>query len=237
MGKQGGIYIEGKAGNILYYSWKGIPCMRMIPTKVYQSEVVIAHKNANGLSTTMGGSFRRLLADIIPYPKNRQMQSAARLALLKWLKSGPALSQPPAEIPFISGLSFNEAAILNKCLRVPLTVSVTEQNKPVVIIPEITPVMDFTAPPGTGHIELKLAAACCNIHSGDALQNYIHHILIPYTPVSIPGQTISLPLQIPNGSITIVAASLEYYIIGNNKASLLPGEQFRPSEVIGGAVS
>ena len=31
MGKQTGLYVEGKAGNILYYSWKGIPCERMIP--------------------------------------------------------------------------------------------------------------------------------------------------------------------------------------------------------------
>src|SRR5665647_297479 len=123
MGKQQGLYVEGKQSNILYYSWKGIPCMRTIPEEVYQSPLVVAHKNANGLSTVMGGSFRKLLTEVIPYPQNRQMQTAVRLALLKWLKRGPMPSQPPAAIPFISKISFNEEAILPNCLRVPLTVS------------------------------------------------------------------------------------------------------------------
>jgi len=73
----------------------------------------IAHGNANGLSTAMGGAFRKLLADVIPFPKSRQMQTA-RLALLKWLKSVPVPSQPPADIAYIGGLSFNEAAVLKK---------------------------------------------------------------------------------------------------------------------------
>ena len=53
MGKQKGLYLHGKSENILYYSWKDVPCQRTIPAVVYQSSAVIAHKNTIGLSTTM----------------------------------------------------------------------------------------------------------------------------------------------------------------------------------------
>src|SRR5665213_208588 len=196
MGKQKGVYLAGKAGNVLYYSWKSIACERIIPARVYQSPAVVTHKNANGLSTTMGGSFRRLLADVIPFPKNMHMQTAVRLALLKWLKSGPVPLQPPTEIPYISAISFNEAVVFKKCLHVPLTVSVKEQNGLTVHFPGITPTAVFTAPSASDHMLIKLAAACCNMHTGEALQNSMRHITIPYNAETMPAQTIPLPLEL-----------------------------------------
>ena len=236
MSKQKGVYLHGKAGNILYYSWKGIACERMIPAHVYQSPAVVAHKNANGLSTTMGGSFRKLLADVIPYPKSMQMQTSVRLAVLKWLKSGPAPLQAPAEIPYISGLSFNEAAILKKCLQVSLTVSVTEKGL-AVQIPGMIPTAEFMPAPGTDHIEIKLAAACCNMDTGEGLQNYTSNITIPYNSENLLAQTVSFPLEIPEGSITIVVVALEYFTVTNGKACLILNDRFRPSQVIGGVVN
>jgi hypothetical protein len=237
MGKQKGVYLHGKDGNILYYSWKGIPCKRVIPAEVYQSPALTVHKNANGLSTIMGGSFRRLLAAIIPYPKSMQMQTAVRLALLKWLKSGASPSRPPADIPYINGLSFNEAAILKKCLRVPLDVSVTEQNRPAILVPEMIPTTAFDAPPGTDHIQIKFAAACCNKYTGEALQNDANDITIPYNSKKIPAQIIFFPLEMRADSITIVTAALEYFTVTNGKACLIFNARFRPSQVIGGVVN
>jgi hypothetical protein len=236
MGKQQGLYVEGKQSNILYYSWKGIPCKRTIPSEVYQSPVVVAHKNTNGLSTVMGGSLRKLLAEVIPYPKNVQMQTAVRLALLKWIKRGPVPLQPPEIIPFISKISFNEEAILPNCLRVPLTVSVTVQNEPAVLIPYMKPTTAFIAPPQTNHIQLKIAAASCNIKTGEALQNYTYDMIIPYNSESINSHTIILPLPIPADSLTIVAAALDYFSFNEGTANIIDNERFRPSEVIGGVV-
>ena len=237
MSKQRGIYLHGKSGNILYYSWKGIPCERMIPANVFQSPVVIAHKNTIGLSTTMGGSFRKMLADVIPYPKSVKMQTAVRIALLKWLKSGPVPSQPPAHIPYISGFSFNEAATLKKCLHVPFTVTIAQQSELSILIPQLTPASAFTGPPQTDHIIVKLAAAGCNIRTGEALQNYTHHISFPYNTHQIPPQRIPLPMQIPAGSLTIVTVALEYFTYNSGKASLITVERFRPCQVIGGVVT
>jgi len=237
MSKQRGIYLHGKSGNILYYSWKGIPCERMIPANVFQSPVVAAHKNTIGLSTTMGGSIRKMLADVTPYPKSVKMQTAVRVALLKWLKSGPVPSQPPAHIPYISGLSFNEAAVLKKCLHVPFTVTITPQSELSVLIPEHIPATVFTAPQQTDYIIVKLAVACCNIRTGDALQNYSYNISVPYNAEKIPPQTISLPLQMPADCLTIVTAALEYFTNKSGTASLLSDERFRPCQVIGGVVT
>jgi hypothetical protein len=237
MSKQQGIYLHGKSENILYYSWKGIPCERTIPANVYQSPVVVAHKNANGLSTTMGASFRKLLAGIIPYPKSMQMQTTVRLILLKWLKAGPVSSQPPAGIPDINGLSFNEAITLRKCTHVSFNLTVSMQNELSLQVPQIMPLTDFTAPPQTAYIELKLAAACCGVKTGEAIENYRHNITIPYNATNIPAQSIPLPLQMPVNSITLVTAALDYYTYKNGTTSLNPDERFRPGEVIGGVVN
>lgn len=236
MGKQKGLYLQGKTDNILYYKYRDIPSERMIPADVYQSPAVVAHKNANGLATTMGGAFRRSLANVIPYPQSMQMQTAVRLALLKWLKQGPAPSVPPQNIPFISKLSFNEEAILKSCMRVPLTLTATPTSV-TLHLPQIIPLTDFTAPAETEYIGLKIAAASCDIKTGVAIDNYSHRISIPYDAVNIPAQNISLPLQMPADSLTMVAVALDYYTIINGRASLIMNEHYRPSEVIGGVMS
>ena len=236
MGKQTGLYLNCKSGNILYYSRKGIPCIKTIPANVYQSPVVVAHKNANGLATTMGGSFRRLLADVLPYPKSMRMQTNVRLALLKWLKQGPASSIPPANIPFVSELSFNEAAALKNCLNVLLMLTQTAPGELAVSVPQMVPVTAFTAPRETAYINIKIAAACCDFTTGEALQNYSTHITIPYNAVSIPAQAISFSMQMPVNSLTIVAIALDYFTINNGRPSLITDARCRPSQVIGGVV-
>jgi len=237
MGKQKGLYVHGKDGNTLYYSWKGIPCERTIPANVYQSPVVVAHKNANGLSTTMGASFRKLLDDVIACPKSMGMQTAVRQALLRWLKAGPVPSLPPADIPFISGLNFNEVVALKDCLHMPLTVSIAGPGTLSVMVPQLIPAAAFTAPPQTAYIQLKFVAACCDILTGEALQKNACNVVIPYHAENIPPQTITLSLQMPAGSLSIIVAAIEYFTDTPGTVSLISSVCYRPSQVIGGVVT
>jgi hypothetical protein len=171
---------------------------------VYQSPEVIAHKIANGLSTAMGASFRRLLGGLLPYPKNMEMQTNLRIALLKLLKSGVVNAEPPAAIPFITGLSFNDASMLSNCMKVPLSIILQSPDELPCTSRKWFPPWDLM-PPATTHIQLKIAAACCNIATGEALQNYNDVITIPYNAKRIPAQTKLLSLPTPAGSITMVA--------------------------------
>ncbi len=150
-------------------------------------------------------------------------------------KGRPVSSKPPAVVPFISGLSFNEAATLKACIHISFILTVSMQNELTVLVPQMIPVTTFNAPPQTDHIQLKLAAACCNIQTGAALESYNYNIIISYNNTSIPAQAIPLPLQMP--AITIVAAALEYYNSKNGKISLCLNERFRPAEVVGGLVN
>ena len=236
MGKQNGLYLHGKSGNILYYSWKEIPCIRTIPANVYQSPVVVAQKQANGLSTSMGGSFRRLLGGALPYPKNMDMQTSLRLALLKLLKSGLVKAEPPQEIPFISGISFNKASVLSNCMKVPLNITLNGPDEFALHLPEIVPLMAFNAPPATAFIQLKIAAACCNIATGEALQNYNEAIIIPYNAETIPAQTKLFSLPMPAGSLTMVVIALEYFTNVHGTPLLVDDERYRPSRVIASVI-
>lgn len=232
MGKQKGMYRHGKEGNILYYSWKGIQCERTIPKIVYQSPVVVAHKTANALATILGGALRKLLTNVIPYPKNMQMQTAVRVALLRWIKQGPVSSDPPHHIPFITGLSFNDRALLKDCLSVIPLLTATAPGELTVWLPEIVPSAAFSAPPGTTHIQLKITAACCNFQTGDAIKSNDQQVLIPFNDESMPDQTFTFTPQMPVSSFTIVVVALDYF----SGDHLIADERFLPCQVIGGVV-
>jgi len=203
---------------------------------VYQSPVVVAHKNANGLATTMGASFRRLLAGVLPYPKNMKMQTSLRIALLKILKSGVVNIEPPAAIPFMTGLSFNEASVLSDCMKVPPGITLHGPDEFALHLPEMVPTLAFKVPPATAHIQLKVAAACCNIATGEALQNYNDAIIVPYNAETIPAQTKLFSLPMPPGSITMAVIALDYFTNVHGTPSLLQDERFRPAQVIGGVI-
>jgi hypothetical protein len=130
--------------------------------------------------------------------KKYGMQTNLRIALLKLLKSGVVNAEPPAAIPFITGLSFNDASMLSNCMKVPLSIILQSPD-------ELPCTSRDLMPPATTHIQLKIAAACCNIATGEALQNYNDVITIPYNAKRIPAQTKLLSLPTPAGSITMVA--------------------------------
>jgi len=67
--------------------------------------------------------------------------------LLKWVKERQLSLQPPGDIiPFPGELSFNEAAVLKRCLSIPLTVTTVQPNKLALQIPGMVPTLTFTAP-------------------------------------------------------------------------------------------
>ena len=166
-----------------------------------------------------------------------KMQIAVRMALLKWMKEGPVPSEPPGNnIPFISELSFNEAAVLKKCLDTPPTLTLNQPGELALHIPAMVPTSAFDAPGETDYIRLTTAVACCDITTGKAIDSNSSDITIPYNGTGIPSKTISLPVQMPVNSLTMVVVALEYFSTTNGISSLIQTKRFRPSEVVGGVV-
>lgn len=234
MGKQKNMHFQGRIGDIIYYPWRDIWCMRLVQRKVYQDDKVKAQGKANGLSTKMGSSLRGLLAGAIPFPKSFSMQTAFRKALRLWLQTGPALSETPAnDIPYIGGFSFNEAVGLQKCLHVPLTLTLQSAHELVLHIPSLVPVNDITAPATASIVQLKVIAACCDITTAMPISSSAGNITMPYDKNVIPADDIPLTLQMPTRSITLVVVALQFYTNNYGNLSRITDERFQPSQVTG----
>lgn len=234
MAHQKDLYFVGKAGNQSYYSWKDIPCIRTIPAKVYQSSVVQANSKTTGTSTRMGASFRSMFSDVLPFPKSFEMQTRFRGALQKWLKYHPQSSQPPGKVlPYLDGFSFNEAALLHQILKAPLTLTLPQPGELVLQIPAFVPMQAITAPEDVTSIQLTVIAACCGIETALPMGKVEAVLTIPYDTIEQPAHNISLPLQMPVSSLTLVVVSLLFFTGGTGAANIVE-ERWLPVEVVGG---
>jgi len=122
MAKQVNMHFRGRIGNMIYYQWRDIWCIRSMPKKVHQDKKVKAQGKTNGWSTIMGKSLREQVVEALPFPASFQMQTAVRRAFRLWRQHTPLPGEtPPGYLPYLGELSFNEAASLYACLHVPLT--------------------------------------------------------------------------------------------------------------------
>lgn len=210
--------------------------MRRIPEKVHQGVIVKTNSKTNGNSTRLGGSFRHLFAGALPFPRNFDMQTRFRGALRNWLKYNLVASQPPEPLPFLQGFSFNEAASLLRIFKIPLTLTQPQSGELVLRIPAFTPSEAINAPGAVTGVHLTIVAACCHLPTAMPVGKMETTLMIPYHNTIHPAQEVSLPLQMPAGSLTLVVVALRFFQNGPGNVNIID-ERWLPSEVIGGVVA
>lgn len=233
MAKQKEQYIIGKKGNVSYYFWKGVPCIRSIPAKVHQCAEVQANTKVNGASTTMAKSFRNMLERVLPYPRSFDMQTRFRGALRNWLKYSRRSIQPPEAIPYLEQFSFNEASTLKQVLKVPLLLTQPQPDELLLQIPSFIPYESIAAPARTTTVQMTIIAACCDITTALPMGKSETILTIPYAKSAQPAQDISLSLQMPFNSLTLVMVSIRFFISGPGNMQVTD-ERWQPTQVVGG---
>lgn len=234
MAKQREQYFVGRIGNVSYYFWKDIPCMRTIPDKVHQCGIVKDNYKVNGASTRMGSSFRNAFANVIPFPRSFDMQTRFRGALRNWLKYSRQSCEPPQSVPYLDRFSFNEAARLERIFKVPLTLRQSQQDELVLHIPSFIPSKVIAAPDSATELKLTVIAACCDMETTMPLGKTEAVLSIPFNDTVDPAQDILLPLEMPSNSLTLVVVGIQFSKSGPGNVNVVD-ERWMPVQVIGGA--
>ena len=226
MGKQGNMKFVGTVDNLIYYKWKDIYAVRTKPVKVKQTKASKQQSRLFGMAAHTGAVLRNLLKPALPDAKDRAMMRRLEQAMVQWLRSGAySTNEPQDNLSFITGFEFNEQSVLTSRLKLPVTVTRTQQSTVAVLIPQLQPVKDIAAPAGTKKVAVKLRAAACSLANDNNINCTGMELNIDYNDALLPAQQVELPVSLEAGNITIVMITLEYTVVKNGIERVIKDKQ------------
>ncbi len=139
---------------------------------------------------------------------------------------------PGDAAPYISGFQFTNGDSFANRFRVPVTVNRLKDDLITVNVDAFVPALNVAAPAGTVLIELVISVAGCTLASGMPTGSKTQRIQVPYNQNEIAAQTLQFDVPTGEGSLTITAAWLQYYVLKNNRISRTENPDFIPAGVI-----
>ena len=216
MARQGNMKFIGTVDNLIFYTWKEIPCIRTKPTHVKQTIATVEQSKLFGIASHTGAVLRRLLKPVLPNADDKPMMRRFEQAIVQWLRTGAVNHNGrQTNMPFIIGFEFNEASPLHNRLKQTVTVDVNATNTISVNIPTLQPVQDITAPANTTAVLFTISAATCSLLTDDIADIVTKEMAIAYNDIELPAQKVELPVTVDPGTLTVVLLGLRYVVKGN----------------------
>jgi len=237
MAKPTQIFLSGKIDNLIFYDFKGKPCVRKAPIKVRQSKATKASAKLFGLATSMSAALRQGLATILPAKATHKNMYLLNTALLNWLKEKRSKTTGPSNsLSALHGLSFNRDSSIYSYLNRSITVDWSKKDRTVVRIPALTPAKDIAAPVRTQSVIWKIAAASCAVSNPSAAEEKAFaELVMNYDNDPVAVQSIELPFSIGRGDLAVVVISLQYRVAKNGGTSLVTNSKWMPVDLIDAA--
>jgi hypothetical protein len=235
MALQQEIYLSGKIGNIVFYKMNGKHYGRMAPEKVTQTKAMKAHANQFGRASRIARVVRELLNAVIPFPADNKMQTRLVSAILAWLKnSGDSREKRIQNLYPIKQFKFTtEGPDFLTRWKPGLEINHSSADLLEITIPAFIPIESITAPKHTASVKLKLSAGSVNPENGGRVGSSSVELLFNYDNIAVAEQTVSLKFPMPEGSLVITGAYLEYTIMENLNPVLNKNKSYMPSAIIG----
>src|SRR5215470_17450232 len=124
MAKQDGVFTNGRVGNLIYYRWRGIPCVRTVPDRVRQTKATRQSAKVFGRAVELSKGIRSFLSPCLPNYKGKEVMYTMNAALLSWLRQ----EKPEEHISFV-GLEFNEKSTMTSKLKQQPLVDFSKKGK------------------------------------------------------------------------------------------------------------
>ena len=234
MARQGNIKLRGRAGNIIYYDWNEIPCMRTKPIVVKQTANTKASAKTFGKGSKVGNTMTNTFKPVIPFLINNRSRNYFVTAINSWLHTNPLNTSALLDDLFpITGYQFNEQTSLNARLKLSLSVTRTVDNTLLFSVPAFDPVKAIVAPANTVSVEMCIVACSCDMNSGDySFEKSGAKMEIDYVSEQLPAQQIELPAKATQGYLALVMVALKYTI--NRKGNLVVTNdmRWRPAGIV-----
>jgi hypothetical protein len=232
MGKQTNIKLSCTVGNIIYYQWKGIDCIRTVPTRVRQTKNTKKAASLFGVAVKSAATMRKMLRPVLPDAASRPMMYELDGAFRKWLYTAPLDDTAPCDmLPSFMSFSFNKEARPGKVFK-EVTVQRGIDGDLLVQIPSLNAAGDITAPKGTVQVGITFMAAVLPFDDEKERKVIAIDVTLPYIQSTITAQEILLPGVTHLHCLSLVAMSMRFYKTANEG---LPINQIRwqPTVIVG----
>jgi hypothetical protein len=233
MAKVTDVFLNGTIGNVVFYRRMGTNCARSKPLHVKQSAATKIRSVNFGIAARAGKTLRSGLRPSMPNATDRSMQNRFSGALSKWLGTSGIDELPATDaVPYISELEFTKEQPVRQRFKVPLTISVPQENLMTISIATFVPSKQIVAPAGTGLVTLVISVAACLLKTGESSGNETHTIDIPYNDTPIASQVLEFQVNTPPQSLVVTAARLIYKRSEYNTWVKINKEAFVPAGLI-----
>jgi hypothetical protein len=233
MAKVTDVFLNGSIGNVIFYRRMGTNCARVKALNVQQSAATKIRSANFGIAARAGKGLRDGLIPCMPLATDRSMQSRFSGAIAKWLGQSAIAELPPTDaIPFVSSLEFTKGQPVSERFKVPLSISLPQQNLVTVSINTFVPSKEISAPAGTGLVTLVISVAGCLLKTGEPCGNETHTLDILYNDTPVAAQVLEFHVDTAQQSLLIAAARLIYKRFEYNTWVEMKKEAFMPAGVI-----
>ncbi|HXS57889.1 MAG TPA: hypothetical protein VN726_17265, partial [Hanamia sp.] len=141
--------------------------------------------------------------------------------IAKWLALQSVKSLSPEEdIPGLYQFQFGGLWGFEEVFRVPLAVSITNEEDIQIHMPSLRPVDCIKGPRDTVSVDCTFAVAACDLAAGMPLGNHLVRWNMPYNTAVVPAQTFTLSCRHAVGSLMVVTGGLRFNVLKNG-ASLV----------------
>ena len=233
MAKVTDVFLNGTIGNVVFYRRMGTQCARSKPLNVKQSAATKIRSVNFGIAARAGKTLRSGLTPSMPNATDRSMQSRFSGAISKWLGTSGIDELPATDaVPYISTLEFTKEQPVRQRFKVPLTISVPQENVVSVRIDSFVPSEQIVAPAGTKMAILVISVSECLLKTGEPTGSETHRIDIPYHNTTVSAQALEFHVNTPSQSLVVTAVQLIYKRFEYNTWVQMNKEAFVPAGVI-----
>jgi hypothetical protein len=227
------VAFSGRLDKVITYMMNDKYYYRAVPSGVNQSDGTKIRSNNFGIASRAGKALRNELLKVIPFPKDKSMQSKFSGAIAKWLQLHSLQSLQPAEdMPYIYNFGFNKDTAFQERFRVSIAIHNPDKNSFELDIPAFVPVQSISAPDNTISVDCNITVAGCVLANGISTGNYSTSFSIPYNNNEISAQAITLPFTQAPGNLIVIAAVLTYNISNAGKVEKCIEPFFMPCTII-----
>jgi hypothetical protein len=225
--------LRGKIGPVVVYRLNGQNVVRSLPRRYKQTPATKARSLNFGKAARASSMLRSGLKNVLPFPKEYQVQGKLAGVISKWLGTTPiAELRPEKKIPHLIDFRFNGKSELNSQWKGLLQVELSEQGKLLLNIPAFIPADIIYSPSWAHTIECRIGAVSYNLAAGSFRGQFFKSIHFPRDRQEVAAQQIPLSVPVETGNIVLVVVSMIYTITKNGMELENTKPAFRPADVI-----
>lgn len=217
----------GTVGNLIFYKWMDIYCIRTVPANVRRTEPSKQAALNFGKVSSRSKMLRQSFDHFIAAPRDKEMQKRLKKSLLESIHFTETGEGEMPNHP-LKGFRFNEALSIEQLLGFNLNISERPGGNYELEVPEINPFSLIKAPVGTSRVQLEIKGFSFSFDHDRTSNGTAVTLTIPYVNETQPAFSAKLKTLYEKPCVVLFAARLSYW---NQDVRIAP-PGYNPAEVI-----